>query len=108
MTYSLIGIAVLNYVGTWWIRKNLSFLQRIGEAPISRLEKYAQACALGREPAMNFISSTLITQDRVFIVMRIVLALWSMTLTFVAWEGIRSPFYGLYYPIGKLIHVELG
>ena len=108
MTYSLIGIAVLNYVGTWWIRKNLSFLQRIGETPISRLEKYAQACALGREPAMNFISSTLITQDRVFIVMRIVLALWSMTLTFVAWEGIRSPFYGLYYPIGKLIHVELG
>lgn len=104
--YLLIGIAVLNYVGTWWIRKNLSFLQRIGEAPLSRLEKYAQACQLGREPAMNFISSTLITQDRVFIVMRIVLALWSMTLTFVAWEGVRSPFYGLYYPIGKNIQFE--
>jgi len=98
-------MAVLNYIGTWWIRKNLSFLQKIDEAPMSRLEKYAQACELGREPAMNFISSTLITQDRAFIVMRVVLALWSMTLTAVAWEGVRSLFYGFYYPIGKFIQV---
>ncbi|CBY11902.1 unnamed protein product [Oikopleura dioica] len=104
-TFLLIGMAVLNYIGTWWIRKNLSFLQKIDEAPMSRLEKYAQACELGREPAMNFISSTLITQDRAFIVMRVVLALWSMTLTAVAWEGVRSLFYGFYYPIASILTV---
>jgi len=68
---------------------------------MSVFEKYALACQLGREPAMNFISSTLVTQDRPMIVMRITLALCSMGLTFVAYEGIRSPFFGFYYPICK-------
>jgi hypothetical protein len=101
VTWSLLLIALGNYAWTWWIRKNLSLLQKIGEAPMSIFQKYAVACQLGREPAMNFISSTLVTKDRPMIVMRITLALCSTILTFVAWEGIRSPFYGLYYPICK-------
>jgi len=105
VTWFLVLLSIGNYVWTWWIRKNLSLLQKIGEAPMSTLQNYAVACQLGREPAMNFISSTLVTQDRPMIVMRITLALCSTCLTFVAWEGIRSPFFGLYYPICSVITV---
>jgi len=105
VSWFLVFLSIGNYVWTWWLRKNLSLRQKIDEAPMSVFEKYALACQLGREPAMNFISSTLVTQDRPMIVMRITLALCSMGLTFVAYEGIRSPFFGFYYPICSVITV---
>ena len=95
-------LAFFNYLFTWWVRKNIEPLKLIGEAPLTRMEKYAQACKLGQEPAMNFICSTLITNDRVYIVIRLVLAIWSSALNLVTFdaEGIRGIFGGSYYLIG--------
>ena len=72
---------------------------------MTRLETYAQACKHGQEPAMNFVSSVLVTNDRVYIVIRLIIAIWSMflTLSAVEWEGIRGIVAGLYYPTGKCI-----
>ena len=103
MVITLQILALSNYAFTWWVRKNIDPLKLIGEKPLTKLEKYAQACKLGQEPAMNFISSTLVTNDRTYIIIRIILALWSSALTLVTikWEGIRALFSGSYYPIGK-------
>ena len=51
---------------------------------------------------MNFISSTLINNDRVFVIIRVVIAIWSLTLTLNGWEGQRSLYFGSYFPMGKL------
>ena len=103
---SLQILALLNYLFTWWVRKNIDPLKLIGEKPLTRLEKYAQACKLGQEPAMNFISSTLVTNDRTYIIIRIVLAIWSLLLTIVTFEqeGARALFIGSYYPLGDSMH----
>ena len=51
---------------------------------------------------MNAISSTVITNDRVFIIMRITLAMWSLTMILFGWEGLRSLIFGAYFPFGMM------
>ncbi|CAG5078792.1 Oidioi.mRNA.OKI2018_I69.PAR.g9089.t1.cds [Oikopleura dioica] len=100
LVISLIILAIANYFFTWLVRRRISPLKLIGEAPLSKLETYAQACKLGQEPTINFVSSVLITNDRVYIVMRLIVAIWSLFLTYATleWEGIRVIVAGLYYP----------
>ena len=60
---------------------------------------------------MNFISSTLINNDRAFITIRVTIAIWSLTLTANGYEGRRSLFFGAYFPMGKnlyLISITIG
>ena len=91
-------VCVVNYVLCWKVRKNINPMKLIGEIPMTRFEKYAFACQLGREPAINFVNSTLVTNDRAYIIIRLVLGLTQcIQLTYV---GSSSPFRGLNYPMG--------
>ncbi|CAG5080685.1 Oidioi.mRNA.OKI2018_I69.PAR.g9683.t1.cds [Oikopleura dioica] len=78
-------------------------MKLIGEIPMTRFEKYAFACQLGREPAINFVNSTLVTNDRVYVLLRLILGLTSiMRLT---WVGSSTPFRGLNYPIAVILTI---
>ncbi|CBY07415.1 unnamed protein product [Oikopleura dioica] len=68
-------------------------------------EKFCTEFKLGQTPAINFVSSCLVTNDRVFITLRIILALWSLMLTIFTWAGSRSVFFGTYYPLATIITI---
>lgn len=79
--------------------------KQLGEEPLSIWEKICEGTKLGTEPAINFVSSCLITNDRVFIVIRIIMALYSMTLTILGFAGIRSLIFGSYFPLATVITI---
>ncbi|CAG5110334.1 Oidioi.mRNA.OKI2018_I69.chr2.g4746.t1.cds [Oikopleura dioica] len=76
--FLIVILCFVHYIVTWWVRR-------------------------GQEPAMNSISSTMITNDRVFIIMRITLAMWSLTMILFGWEGIRSIIFGAYFPFAAIL-----
>jgi hypothetical protein len=96
---------VVLYVVMWKTRKNLTFKKLIGEEPLSCFEKYSMGTKLGQEPAINFVSSCLVTNDRIFILIRIIMALWSLTLTIFGWSGNRSIIFGSYFPLATIITI---
>lgn len=120
---------VLNlYVLTWWGRRRISLRKRLGEEPMNCWEKFCQErlcyviyhdhlqsldiyqstyqdCKLGQEPSMNFISSTLVTNDRAFVVVRVAIAIWSLTLTLNGFEGQKSFYFGSYFPMGEFFYL---
>ncbi|CAG5080690.1 Oidioi.mRNA.OKI2018_I69.PAR.g9684.t1.cds [Oikopleura dioica] len=103
--YLLVGmiICIINYVICWKVRKNIHPMKLIGEIPMTKFEKYAFACQLGREPAINFVNSTLVTNDRAYVVLRLILGLTStLGQTFV---GASTPLRGLNYPIALILTV---
>ncbi|CAG5102291.1 Oidioi.mRNA.OKI2018_I69.chr1.g232.t1.cds [Oikopleura dioica] len=105
VVYIFLILSTANYIFTWWTRKNLAPLKRLGEEPLTKIEQYSQNCRLGQEPAMNFISSALITNDRAYIVIRCILAFSSLFLTVSANEGVRSIFLGAYYPLALIMTI---
>ncbi|CAG5081503.1 Oidioi.mRNA.OKI2018_I69.PAR.g9893.t1.cds [Oikopleura dioica] len=75
---------------------------RLGRFPTSVIEKKLVASELYLYGLLTFhklVSSTLITNDRVYIIMRVAIAIWSLTLTTAGWEGNRSAFFGAYFPM---------
>jgi hypothetical protein len=96
---------VLGYVLMWWTRKNLSLNKQLGEEQLGIWEKICEGTKLGTEPAINFVSSCLITNDRVFIIIRIIMAFYSMTLTILGFAGIRSIIFGSYFPLATVITI---
>jgi hypothetical protein len=96
---------VVLYVVMWKIRKNLTFKKLIGEEPLSCFEKFSMGTKYGQEPAINFVSSCLVTNDRIFILIRIIMALWSLTLTIFGWSGNRSIIFGSYFPLATIITI---
>jgi len=68
-------------------------------------ENICQEFKLGQAPAINFVSSCIITNDRVFITLRVMLAVWSMVVTVYTWAGNRSVFFGTYYPLAAYITI---
>ncbi|CAG5079380.1 Oidioi.mRNA.OKI2018_I69.PAR.g9240.t1.cds [Oikopleura dioica] len=99
---TMIGVILL-YILTWWTRRRMSLLKRLGDEPMNCWEKFSQDCKLGQEPSMNFISSTLINNDRAFVLIRVVIAIWSLTLTLNGWEGQRSLYFGSYFPMAACL-----
>ena len=95
-------ISIINWTVAYIVRKKMDPLKLLGVKPMTTLEKYAQACKFGQEPAMNFVSSTLVTNDRVYVIMRLTIAIWSLSLTAVMNEGLRTVVFGSYFPLGKL------
>lgn len=93
------------YTATWWSRKKMSVAKLLGETPMNGWEKFCHEFKLGQTPAMNFVSSCLITNDRVFITLRVILAVWSLVLTIFTWGGNRSIFFGSYYPLATIITI---
>jgi hypothetical protein len=77
----------------------------LGEKPMNGWEKFSHEFKLGQTPAMNFVGSCLITNDRVFILLRVVLAVWSLVITIFTWGGNRSIFFGSYYPLATIITI---
>jgi len=100
---SLVGL--IGYYLMARTRKNLSLKKQLGEEPLTYWEYFCEGTKLGTEPAINFVSSCLVTNDRVFIIIRIVMALWSMTLTILGFAGIRSIIFGSYFPLATIITI---
>jgi len=86
-------------------RKSLSLKKQLGEEPLTYWEIFCEGTKLGTEPAINFVGSCLVTNDRVFIIIRIVMALWSLTLTILGWAGARSIIFGSYFPLATIITI---
>ncbi|CAG5110333.1 Oidioi.mRNA.OKI2018_I69.chr2.g4745.t1.cds [Oikopleura dioica] len=101
--FLIVILGFIHYFVIWWVRRNISVSKLLGEESMTRFQKFAQYCKLGQEPAMNSISSTMITNDRVFIIMRITLAMWSLTMILFGWEGIRSLIFGAYFPFAAIL-----
>merc|ERR1712032_1155816 len=96
---------IIGYVAMWRTRKNLSLEKQLGEEDLSIWEKFCEGTKLGTEPAINFVSSCLITNDRVFIIIRIIMALYSLTLTILGFAGMRSIVFGSYFPLATIITI---
>merc|ERR1712032_1605032 len=96
---------IIGYVAMWRTRKNLSLKKQLGEEDLSIWEKFCEGTKLGTEPAINFVSSCLITNDRVFIIIRIIMALYSLTLTILGFAGMRSIVFGSYFPLATIITI---
>ena len=105
MSYATIFIGFALYTATWWARKKISVLKLLGEKSMTRWETFSQGFKLGQAPAITFVSSCLITNDRVFITLRVILAVWSMVITVFTWAGNRSVFFGTYYPLAATITI---
>jgi hypothetical protein len=93
------------YYAAWRSRKQTSPAKMLGEIPMTRWEKFCQEFKLGQTPAINFVGSCLITNDRVFITLRVILAIWSLVVTLYTWAGSRSIFFGSYYPLATIITI---
>ena len=83
----------------------MSLSKLLGEESMSGWEKFCHQFKLGQTPAINFVSSCLITNDRVFILLRVILAIWSLVITLYTWAGQRSIFFGSYYPLATIITI---
>lgn len=97
------GLAL--YLAAWLSRKKISASKLLGDKSMTRWEKFCHEFKLGQAPAINFVSSCLITNDRVFITLRVVLAIWSLVVTIYTWAGSRSIFFGSYYPLATIITI---
>ena len=107
--YKLLIVAFLNlfcglalYLAAWLSRKKINASKLLGDKSMTRWEKFCHEFKLGQAPAINFVSSCLITNDRVFITLRVVLAIWSLVVTIYTWAGSRSIFFGSYYPLATV------
>ncbi|CBY17798.1 unnamed protein product [Oikopleura dioica] len=100
-------VAIGLYFSTWLSRKKISLAKLLGEEKMNGWEKFCTEFKLGQTPAINFVSSCLVTNDRVFITLRVVLAIWSMVITLFTWAGTRSIFFGSYYPVATLITIHV-
>jgi len=96
-------LGILGYVAMWWTRRKLSIKKQLGDEPLSIWEKFCEGTRLGTEPAINFVSSVLVTNDRVYIIIRVFMAVYSMTLTYLGWAGVRSIIFGAYFPLATVI-----
>lgn len=101
-----IGLLCL-YYATYLTRKKMSLAKHLGVEQRTGWETFCQNFELGQSPTINFVSSCLITNDRVFIVMRLILAVWSLTVTLFTFAGARSIILGLYYPLAMIITVHI-
>lgn len=97
------GLAL--YLASWLSRKKINALKLLGDKSMNRWETFCQGFKLGQAPAINFVSSCLITNDRVFITLRVILAVWSLVITIYTWAGNRSIFFGSYYPLATIITI---
>ncbi|CBY09538.1 unnamed protein product [Oikopleura dioica] len=105
---AVIVISVVMFIGYYVMarsRKSLSLKKQLGEEPLTYWEIFCEGTKLGTEPAINFVGSCLVTNDRVFIIIRIVMALWSLTLTILGWAGARSIIFGSYFPLATIITI---
>ncbi|CBY12255.1 unnamed protein product [Oikopleura dioica] len=105
---SITVIAVVMFVGYVLMhrtRKKISLKKQLGEEPLTYWETFSEGTKLGTEPAINFISSCLVTNDRIFIIIRLVMAFWSLTLTILGFAGIRSIVFGSYFPLATIITI---
>ena len=93
------------YFAAYLTRKKISLPKLLGEKTMSNWESFCHNFKLGQTPAINFVSSCLITNDRVYIILRIILAIWSLTLTIFSWSGNRSIVFGSYYPLATIITI---
>jgi len=98
-------VAIGLYFSTWLWRKKIGLAKLLGEEKMNGWEKFCTEFKLGQTPAINFVSSCLVTNDRVFITLRIILALWSLLITIFTWAGSRSVFFGTYYPLATIITI---
>ena len=95
----------VGYVLMHRTRKKISLKKQLGEEPLTYWETFSEGTKLGTEPAINFISSCLVTNDRIFIIIRLVMAFWSLTLTILGFAGIRSIVFGSYFPLATIITI---
>ena len=95
------------YYAAYRTRKKISLAKRLDEEPKTRWETFCLEFELGQEPSINFVSSCLMTNDRVYIALRLILAVWSLTLTLLTWAGARSILMGTYYPLAMIITVHV-
>ena len=98
-------VGIMIYFITWLTRKKISLLKLLGEKSMTGWENVCQESELGQAPAINFVSSCIITNDRVFITLRVMLAVWSLVLTVYTFAGNRSVFFGTYYPLAAYITI---
>ena len=105
VTPLILFVCLALYLVMWLRRKKISLLKLLGEREMTRWENICQEFKLGQAPAINFVSSCIITNDRVFITLRVMLAVWSMVVTVYTWAGNRSVFFGTYYPLAAYITI---
>ena len=105
VTPSILIVCLALYVVMWLRRKKISLLKLLGERSMTGWENICQEFKLGQAPAINFVSSCIITNDRVFITLRVMLAVWSMVVTVYTFAGNRSIFFGTYYPLAATITI---
>ncbi|CAG5077797.1 Oidioi.mRNA.OKI2018_I69.PAR.g8814.t1.cds [Oikopleura dioica] len=98
-------ISIINWTVAYIVRKKMDPLKHFGAKPMTSLERYAQACKFGQEPAMNFVSSTLVTNDRVYVIIRLTIAIWSLSLTAMINEGLRTWIFGSYFPLALVLSI---
>jgi len=99
----IIGLGL--YFAAWFSRKKISLAKLLGDKSMNGWEIFCTEFKLGQTPAINFVSSCLITNDRVFITLRVILAIWSLVVTIFTWAGNRSIFFGSYYPLATIITI---
>jgi len=99
----IIGLGL--YFAAWFSRKKISLPKLLGDTSMNGWEIFCTEFKLGQTPAINFVSSCLITNDRVFITLRVILAIWSLVVTIFTWAGNRSIFFGSYYPLATIITI---
>ncbi|CBY12869.1 unnamed protein product [Oikopleura dioica] len=99
----IIGLGL--YFAAWFSRKKISLPKLLGDKSMNGWEIFCTEFKLGQTPAINFVSSCLITNDRVFITLRVILAIWSLVVTIFTWAGNRSIFFGSYYPLATIITI---
>jgi len=95
------------YYAAYRTRKKMNLAKRLGEEPRTRWETFCHEFELGQEPSINFVSSCLMTNDRVYVTLRLILAVWSLSLTLLTWAGARSILLGAYYPLAMIITVHV-
>ena len=105
VTPLILFVCLALYFVMWLRRKKISLLKLLGEREMTGWENICQEFKLGQAPAINFVSSCIITNDRVFITLRVMLAVWSMVVTVYTFAGNRSIFFGTYYPLAAYITI---
>ena len=81
--------------------------KHLGEESCTRLETFSKEFELGQAATINFVGSCLVTNDRVFIILRLILALWSFYVCVFTFAGARSIVLGAYYPLAMVITVHV-
>lgn len=102
-TFGLISL----YYAAYSTRKKISLAKRLGEEAGTRWETFCSDFELGQAATINFVSSCLMTNDRVYLVLRLILAVWSFTITLSTFAGARSLILGAYFPLATILTVHI-